>query len=101
VKIDLTFFIQINLVCRLYFLCDRIVHPMKDLNMITAILCNYYNHRELESAEMEILCDWLNESQANEDFLTELSDDETWTGNSPASEIHEIIRSKLRSLYGR
>jgi hypothetical protein len=80
---------------------DRIVYPMKDLNTIAVILCNYYNHRELESGEMEILCDWLNESQANEDFLTELSDDDAWKGNTSSAEIHEIIRAKLNLLYGQ
>ena len=77
------------------------MHPMKDLNIITGILCNYFVNRELEPAEMDILCEWLNESQANEDFLTVLSDDEAWNGNSSPADIHGIIRSKLRSLYGR
>lgn len=69
------------------------------MKMIVHILCNYYRRRELESAEMEILCSWLNESQVNEDFLTELSDDPTWIKDSSSNEIHDLISSKLLLLY--
>ncbi len=72
---------------------------MKDLNTIAHILCNYYNRQELDSVEMEILCDWLNESQANEDFLTELSNSAWWLLDSPPDEIYNLIRSKLDLLY--
>ncbi|HEY4936276.1 MAG TPA: hypothetical protein VII44_06840 [Puia sp.] len=72
---------------------------MKDLNIIVNILCNYYNRRELGTAEMEILCDWLNESQVNEDFLNDLSDNATWIRDSPSDVIHDIIWSKLILLY--
>jgi hypothetical protein len=72
---------------------------MKDLNIIVNILCNYYNHRHLEPAEMEILCGWLNESQANEDFLTDLSDDASWIRDSDPDGIHDLISSKLILLY--
>ncbi len=74
---------------------------MKDLDIILSILCNYYDRRELDPAEMEILCEWLSESQANEDFLTDLSDDAIWIKNSPSNEIHDLIRSKLILLYGQ
>jgi hypothetical protein len=72
---------------------------MKDLDLIANILCNYYDRRELDPAEMEILCEWLSESQANEDFLTDLSDDANWIKDSPANKIHKLIRSKLNLLY--
>jgi hypothetical protein len=68
---------------------------MKDLNTIAHILCHYHNRRELDSVEMEILCDWLNESQANEDFLTELSDSPSWLKDSHSDEIYSMIRTKL------
>ncbi len=71
---------------------------MKDLNTIALILCHYHNRRELDPVEMEILCDWLNESQANEDFLTELSDSACWLQDSPSDEIYNLIRSKLDLL---
>ena len=48
---------------------------------------------------MEILFDWLTESQANENLLTELSDDAPWTKDSSSAEIHEMIRMKLKLLY--
>jgi hypothetical protein len=72
---------------------------MKDLNLIGNILCNYHDRRELDPAEMEILCEWLSESQANEDFLTDLSDDANWIKDSPVDKIHNLIRSKLILLY--
>ncbi len=72
---------------------------MKDLNTIAHILCHYYNRRELDTVEMEILCDWLNESQANEDFLTELSDSARWLQDSPSDEIYNLIKMKLVLLY--
>ncbi len=68
---------------------------MKDLNLIANILCNYYDRRKLDPVEMEILCEWLSESQANEDFLSDLSDDANWIKNSPSDKIHDLIRSKL------
>ena len=68
---------------------------MKDLNTIAHILCNYYNRRKLDPVEMEILCVWLNESQANEDFLTELSNSACWLQESHPDEIYNLIRSKL------
>lgn len=71
---------------------------MNDLDTIVDILCNYYNQRTLNPAEMEILCDWLQGSQANENFLTELSDDAPWIKDSSIG-IHDLIRSKLISLY--
>ena len=72
---------------------------MKDLDKIATILSNYYSQRTLNPDEMEILCDWLHGSQANEDLLTELSDDAPWTKNSSTVGIHHLIRSKLISLY--
>jgi hypothetical protein len=72
---------------------------MKDLNLIGNILCNYYDRRKLDPAEMEILCEWLSESQANEDFLTDLSDNANWLKDSPRNIIHDLIRSKLILLY--
>jgi hypothetical protein len=71
---------------------------MKDLNIIVNILCNYYNYKDLEPVESEILSEWLDEAQAHEDFLNELSDDADWIKDSPPDLIHEIIRSKLISL---
>jgi hypothetical protein len=71
---------------------------MKDLNVIVNILCNYYNYKELEPAESEILCKWLDEAQAHEDLLNDLSDDADWIKDSPSDLISEIIRSKLISL---
>jgi len=75
------------------------MHHMKDLNIIAIILCNYYDRRELDPAEMDILCEWLSESQANEDFLTDLSDDAIWIKDSRPEVIHDLIRSKLILLY--
>jgi hypothetical protein len=72
---------------------------MKDLNIIANILCNYYDRRELDPAEMDILCEWLSESQANEDFLTDLSDDAIWIKDSRPEVINDLIRSKLILLY--
>ncbi len=72
---------------------------MKDLNLIANILCNYYDRRKLDPIEMEILCEWLSESQANEDFLTDLSDDANWIKNEPRDKIHDLIRSKLFLHY--
>jgi hypothetical protein len=74
---------------------------MKDLNTIAHILCHYHVRRELDPVEMEILCDWLNESQLNEDFLTDLSDGACWLQDSHPDEIYNLIRSKLASLYGQ
>jgi hypothetical protein len=71
---------------------------MKDLNIIAHILCNYYHCREMEPAESEILCEWLNEAQAHEDILNDLSDDADWIKNSPSELIHELVRSKLNLL---
>jgi hypothetical protein len=71
---------------------------MKDLDRIVDILCNYYTRRQVNPAEEEILCNWLNESQANENFLTELSDNACWIKNSPTGELHDLIRSKLMLL---
>jgi hypothetical protein len=68
---------------------------MKDLDLIVNILCNYYKRYELNPVEMVVLCDWLNESQANEIFLTEMSDDAPWIRESSSIGIHELIRSKL------
>jgi hypothetical protein len=72
---------------------------MNDLNIIVNILSNYYNHQELEPAEMEMLCEWLSESQANEDFLTDLSNDANWIRDSNSVGAQELIRSKLNLLY--
>jgi hypothetical protein len=72
---------------------------MQDLDIIVNILCNYYKQYELNRVEMVILCDWLNESQANENFLTELSDDAPWIRDSSSIGIHHLIRSKLILLY--
>ncbi len=72
---------------------------MIDLETILDILCTYYHRRELDAAEMEILFDWLTESQANENLLTELSDDAPWTKNSCSVGIHDLIREKLISIY--
>ena len=71
---------------------------MIDLETILNILCTYYHRRELDAAEMEILFDWLTESQANENLLTELSDDAPWTKDTSSVGIHELIRLKLISL---
>jgi hypothetical protein len=83
----------------LHGLRDQSVPFMKDLDRIVDILCNYYTHRKLNSVESEILYDWLNESQVNENFLTELSDNACWIKNSPACELHDLVRSKLMLLY--
>jgi hypothetical protein len=72
---------------------------MKELNRIVCILCNYYNRRELNPVEMEILCEWLSESQAHEDFLTDLSDNAGWIKDSPSHEIHDLIKTNLILLY--
>jgi hypothetical protein len=72
---------------------------MKDLDRIVDILCNYYTCRQVDPTEEETLYDWLNESQANENFLTELSDNACWIKNSPACSRHDLIRSKLMLLY--
>jgi hypothetical protein len=71
---------------------------MIDLETILGILCTYYHRRELNQADMEILFDWLTESQANENLLTELSDDAPWTKDPSSVGIHELIRLKLISL---
>jgi hypothetical protein len=71
---------------------------MKDLDRIVEILCNYYTCRQVSPAEEELLCDWLNESQANENLLTELSDNACWIKNSTACDRRDIIRSKLMLL---
>ncbi len=83
----------------MYDLYDRSVTRMKDLDIIANILYNYYNRRKLDPVEMEIICGWLNESQANENFLSELSDDAPWIKDSSSNGIHELIRSKLILLY--
>jgi hypothetical protein len=72
---------------------------MIDLDTILNILCTYYHQRELNHADMEILFDWLTESQANENLLTELSDDAPWTKDSSSVGIHELIRVRLKLLY--
>jgi hypothetical protein len=72
---------------------------MNDLDRIVEILCNYYTCRQINPAEEELLCDWLNESQANENLLTELSDNACWIKNSPACDHPDLIRSKLMLLY--
>jgi hypothetical protein len=72
---------------------------MKDLDLIVEVLCKYYTCRQVSPAEEEILCDWLNESQANENLLTELSDNACWIKDAPACDRHDLIRSKLLLLY--
>jgi len=74
---------------------------MNDLDLIVHILCNYYTHRKLDPVEKKILCDWLNESQANENLLTELSDNAPWIRDSSSDDIRNLIRSKLILLYGK
>ncbi len=68
---------------------------MKDLNTIAHILSHYCNHRRLHAVEMQILGDWLNESQVNEDFFTDLSDNPCWLQDSPSDEIYNLIKSRL------
>jgi hypothetical protein len=72
---------------------------MNDLDRITDILYNYYKCRQISPDEEELLCDWLNESQANEHFLTELSDDASWIKNSAACGIRDLIRERLMLLH--
>lgn len=85
----------------MYHLNERHAYRMKDLDIIASILCNYYSRRELEPDEMEILCEWLSKSQANEDFLTDLSDGAVCISDSCPAGIAGLIKSQLILLYGQ
>jgi hypothetical protein len=57
----------------------------KDIEPILQVFSSYLQHLVLSEDEVRILCNWLMESEDNEDLFNEISNEGKWKEDCPAN----------------